>query len=87
MKDFGNRFRGRYNKLLSSPEFKRSTYVRRTTGILILPFIFAAIIAAYLIEKFLGISSYTACSFTGVIAIACAVLIAERKANRKFGRK
>lgn len=81
---YGERVKLRQEKILKSPEFKRSRYVNKQMGmflLLIWPLVF---LCAYLAEKFFGISAYIGCAVFAVIGIAIAGILAERKAQNFF---
>ncbi|MCA9468592.1 MAG: hypothetical protein KC643_24565 [Nitrospira sp.] len=82
-----DRVKLRREKILSSFDFKRESYIRRTTAILIVPFFLFVGIAAYIVEIFFGVSGYFSCTVGAVAAIVFAVLIATKKANDKFGEE
>lgn len=79
------KFKDRREKISRSPEFVRWRYERRVRGMLILPFVSTALVAAYICEKIFNISAYITCALFSWIALSCATLIAKRKAKHKFG--
>jgi hypothetical protein len=80
-------FKQRVEKYRNSVEFKKNSYARRMTALLILPlWLFFASIAA-LVDRIFSLPDYLVYTIAFFLAMPIAVLVAEKEANKKFNNK
>ncbi len=81
---FTQRYKRIKKDIENHPDYRRNNYARKLRGILIIPFTFIALILAYFLNLYLGISEYITCSIAGVIAIVSSFIFSKKIADKKF---
>lgn len=73
-----------YERIINSQGFKRQSYIRRMTAILILPVWFAVMTAAYFLSKYLDLPKDITYLSAFIASIIFCLVLAEKKARTKF---